>query len=133
MRRIIQLATAVSLLSFSPLIAQEQPQTFDRRNTQSVKTGAIIGGFVGAAVVGVALLVHCADENTDCTSSDDAKVSTEVAIGAFVLGGAAAGALLGAVVGYAIGEVKEPRLERFRVNIVPQRDGRLGFGLSVRF
>ena len=56
---------------------------------------------------------------------------------AFLLG-AMVGGLLGGLVGFLAGSVesdvwKEVPLDRLRVNLAPQRNGRFGFGASVRF
>ena len=68
----------------------------------------------------------------DCTSECWGTVGT-AAIGAGVV--SVAGAMVGIVVGALIKTERweEVPFDQLRVSFVPQRDGRLGIGLSVRF
>ena len=88
--------------------------------------GAGVGGVIGFVIGAVGGATGCAD--------DVIVTSEQCAIaGGLVFG--VGGALLGAVVGAT---TKTDRwvavpLDRLRVSFAPQRDGRLGLGLSVRF
>ncbi len=89
--------------------------------------GAIIGALVGG-VVGLVAALTTYDEATEIWSLEETA-----RFAAILLGG------LGAGVGFLVGNfvmvdswVDVP-LERLRVSLGPQRDGRFGFGASVRF
>ncbi len=94
--------------------------------------GALIGLGVGVAGGGILGLVgglasdHCIDDPNPCP-------------GAFAAWGAILGILPGLVVGGVAGAItkadrwEEIPLDRLRVSLGPQRDGRFGLGLSVRF
>jgi len=89
--------------------------------------GALIGGSIGA-VLGLLASTGESYENP-CEGNAPACAA----------GGAAAFGVTGALVGLGIGALtkserwEEVPLDRLRVNIVPQRDGRLALGLSVVF
>ncbi len=90
--------------------------------------GALYGfsiGVFGGSVVG---FVAC--EGNDFFVD---VASTCALAGAVILG--AGGALVGAILGAMISGTRweEVPLDQLRVSFGPQRDGRLGFGLSVRF
>ncbi len=90
--------------------------------------GALYGlaiGVFGGSVVGFA-----ACEGNDFFVD---VASTCALAGAVILG--AGGALVGAILGAMISGTRweEVPLDQLRVSFGPQRDGRLGFGLSVRF
>ena len=91
-------------------------------------TGAVVGGVLGGAGGAMAVVAVCtgfAAPGYDCRS--------DVALG--FVGGALGGAVVGMVIGAAIRTDKweEVPLSRLRVSLAPQRNGRLGFGLEVRF
>ncbi len=95
------------------------------RKAQAYK-GAVVGGLV--VVVPLAILFALA------AHSDSFLPSTgEAARGLLVWG--AAGAFVGALVGASTNTDRweEVPLDQLRVSFVPQRDGRFGLGLSVRF
>ena len=91
--------------------------------------GALIG--LGVAGLGGAVLV-----GTACAGD---QLLEDAAVGCAVVGAAlfgAGGALIGALVGasiFADARWEEVPLDRLRVSVGPQGDGRFGFGLSVRF
>ena len=96
------------------------------------KGHATTGALVGILVVGVPLAIlagaFCADAgDANCTAAGGA------AAGFFV--GGAAGSLVGTLVGLLIRSDRweEVPLDALRVSVAPQRDGRFGLGLSVRF
>ena len=86
--------------------------------------GLALGGVGGGGLVGVA----CANDSF----TKDAAGGCAVA-GAVVFG--AVGALIGALIGTGITGThwEEVPLDRLRLQVAPQRDGRFGFGASVRF
>ena len=92
-------------------------------------TGAVVGGLV----VGVPFAFLLAAECKDGILSDDCNAAGGAAVGLLV--GGVAGALVGAIVGALINTDRweEVPLDQLRVSVVPQRDGRFGLGLSVRF
>jgi len=96
-----------------------------------------VGGGIGAVAGGVLGVLVAKNENFlfthgvgECSSGDFC-----VADGVYVALGAAGGFLLGGIVGTMIRSDKweEVPLDRLRVSIVPQRGGRLGFGVSIGF
>ena len=93
------------------------------------KSHAVVGSLVGAGAGALVGLAMCA--NTDvCGILSDNDIKGEVVATSVVVGG-----LLGLLVGYLIktDRWEEVPLDRLRVSLVPQRDGRLGLGGSVRF
>ena len=98
------------------------------RMGNAVKTGAVIGTTIGAAA-GLVVGFILAGEST----------SPSALIAVTTVAGAAAGAVVGALVGgidaAASGSESQADapLHRLRMSVVPQRDGRFGLGLSVRF
>ena len=94
------------------------------------RKGAGIGLLVGAATGAVFGLASGDDTNCSFFCFTAGEKAT---LGAVGLGG------LGAVIGLIAGAAssgerwEEVPLDRLRVSVGPQRDGRLGFGLSVRF
>ncbi len=89
-------------------------------------SGGILG-FLGGAVVGgaVAYVAFQDDQGAPtCTN----ETSCPLVIGAVAVGGAAIGALVGRTDRW-----EEVPLDQLRVSVAPQRDGRFGLGLSVRF
>jgi hypothetical protein len=120
-------ASAVSRASVTKLEVRGPP------TTTRVVGGAVIGSVAGALVLGMAaaakpdsviegiFLVYC------CKT----KKNPDVVVGVVV--GALGGALMGAVVGHSLRGWEEVPLDRLRVSVVPQRDGRFRLGLSVSF
>ncbi len=90
--------------------------------------GALIG--LGVAGLGGAVLVGAA-----CASDQLLKDSAGgcAILGAVIFG--SGGALVGAIIGAMITGTRweEVPLDRLRLQVAPQRDGRFGFGASVRF
>ncbi len=91
--------------------------------------GLVAGGFVGARTYEPP---PCEGKNWFCGFRLDLGWVPRMFIGAAI------GAGIGAVTGALVGSVKteqweEAPLDRLRVSFVPQRDGRFGLGLSVRF
>ena len=90
---------------------------------QGALYGFIIGVF-GGSIVGFAA----------CENDSYVDVTSACALAGAVIFGAG-GALVGAIVGAMISNTRweEVPLDRVRVSLGPQRDGRFGFGASVRF
>ena len=98
-----------------------------RRRKSRADAGAGYGALAGAAIgVGSAAML--------CSSEDCEEYTGAVYL---VLGGGGtlAGLLIGSIVGALIKTERweEVPLDQLRVSFVPQRDGRFGLGLSVRF
>lgn len=96
------------------------------------RKGAVIGSLSGAlsgAVIGFSL----GDDPPLFSEAFFFSAGEKAGIG-FLLG-AGGGAIIGALIGKAIHaeQWEEVPLERLRVSIVPQSDGRLRLGFSVRF
>jgi hypothetical protein len=94
------------------------------RKSHALK-GLLIGSIVGVStgvVVGLVVAESCWDHEMECAAAGAAVVS-----------------VTGALVGLGIGALsksdrwEEIPLDRLQMSIVPQRDGRLGIGLSVVF
>ncbi len=94
------------------------------RAGQGALIGLGIAGLGGAALLGAG----CA---SDQLTEDAAGRCAAIGFGVF----GASGALVGAIVGSMItgGRWEEVPLDRLRLQVAPQRDGRFGLGLSVRF
>ena len=94
------------------------------RMGQGALIGLAIGGIGGAVAAGTAC-------GSDPWFRDAAGACAAIGFGVF----GASGALLGAIVGAMITGTRweEVPLDRLRVSVGPQRDGRFGFGASVRF
>ena len=90
------------------------------------KSGLVKGGIVGL-MVGVGIGVA---KVSGCGSGDDCFDA-----GLWLSAPPLAGMLLGGVVGALIktDRWEEVPLDRLRVSVAPQRDGRFGVGMSVRF
>ncbi len=88
-------------------------------------TGAVVGGLVVGVPLAILLAASC--DGFICTPASGA------AVGLLVV--SAVGAFVGAIVGAPINTDRweEVPLDQLRVSFVPQRDGRFGLGLSVRF
>ena len=89
--------------------------------------GGLIGGALSGALLGLAVCSGQSGSGSVCDAESGAG------IGAVAFGGA--GLVLGAIHGLfaSINRWEEVPLDRLRVSFVPQRDGRFGLGLSVRF
>jgi len=102
------------------------------------KKGALIGLFVGGALgaaIGAASYKECVSEHWmgfDCMFAP-VSAGVSAALGGFVLGtiGAGIGALAGASV--KTDRWEEVPLDRVRVSLAPQRDGRLTVGVRLAF
>ena len=91
-------------------------------------TGAVVGGLVVGVPSAILTAALCASlGDVSCQAPDGAAIG--------LLVGGAAGALVGAGVGLLIKSDRweEVPLDRLRVSFAPQRDGRFGLGLLVRF
>ncbi len=86
--------------------------------------GFALGGVGGAAAAGTAC-------GNSAWFRDDSAGCAALGFGVFGAGGALLGAIIGAMITGTRWE--EVPLDRFRVSLGPQRDGRFGLGLSVRF
>ncbi len=98
-----------------------------RRRESRADAGGAYGALAGAAIgVGSA---------ASLCSSIDCEESTGVLYLIFGGGGALAGLVIGSIVGAQITTERweEIPLDRLRVSFAPQRDGRFGLELSVRF
>jgi len=96
-----------------------------KRNTrEGVLIGLLVGGVAGA-VVAVAIYEEC-----EPCFIDPATLPVAVAM-AGVLGGVVTGAIIGSLI--KTDRWQDVALDRLRVSFGPQRDGRFGFGASVRF
>ncbi len=93
---------------------------------KGAEIGFLLGGVVGA-VIGYASYEECA-----CLGGGVGPETLAVAgAGIGALGGLVAGALIGSST--KTDRWREVPLDRVRVSLGPQRDGRFGFGASVRF
>ena len=119
-----------------PIAAVTKLEVSRGRNSFGAGRGALIGVLVGGVagwIVGYAGYEECVPSGGlfDCAG----VFSPEVAAfgGAMVLGTLGAG--IGAVTGALVKTHRwvEVPLDRLRVSLAPQRDGRFAFGLSVRF
>ena len=103
-----------------------------RGRKSNVGTGAGIGlvvGMVAGAVFGYASFEECV---SFCIGPDiDRGENAVLGAAIFGLGGTVFGALIGA--SSKTERWEEVPLDRLRVSLGPQRDGRFGFGASVRF
>ena len=101
---------------------------------RGAKIGALVLGIpsvITGVIVGLAIEEICLGLSCNRLDLDDRVM---IAVGLGVIG-AGTGALFGAVIGSVIrpdhwGKVP---LDRLRLQVAPQRDGRFGFGASVRF
>ena len=94
--------------------------------------GLVLGGLAGA-FIGLASHEECVPRGWfSCIGPDFG--SEGAALGGALLGGLG-GLVVGALIGSAVktDRWEEVPLDRLRVNLAPQRDGRFGVGLSVRF
>ncbi len=103
-----------------------------RGRKSNAATGAGIGlvvGMVTGAVLGYASFEECV---SFCIASVDGRGETAI-VGAVLLG--LGGIVVGAVTGAFIktDRWEEVPLDRLRLQVAPQRDGRFGLGLSMRF
>ncbi len=98
------------------------------RNRRYAGRGAAIGLAFGGFGGGVLSGVSCANDPFLEENAGGCAV-----VGAVVFG--AVGALIGALIGAASTGTRweEVPLDRLRLQVAPQRDGRLGFGASVKF
>ncbi len=97
--------------------------------------GSAIGAIVGGAVMAAVNALRCYNvlgiEDPDCERKKTSDGSKYVTLGVVV--GAFGGAVVGAVVGHQDLAWTEVPLDRLRVSFGPQRDGRFGVGMSVKF
>ncbi len=102
----------------------EVSQGQKRNTSEGALMGLLVGGVAGA-VVAVAIYEEC-----EPCFIDPATFPVAVAM-AGVLGGVVTGAIIGSLI--ETDRWQEVQLHRLRVSLGPQRDGRFGFGASVRF
>ena len=94
----------------------------------------MIGGMFVGSLIGIAIADVTAEEG--CSSLD---VTAKRDKGNCLANGFLVGFLGGSLVGWGIGALipgdrwADVPLDRLRVSVAPQRDGRFGLGLSVRF
>ena len=92
--------------------------------------GALIGGIVGGAFGLVGSVGYVADGCTfGCDGQEAAIFASGIAF--FGIGAGIIGAGIGALI--KTDRWEEVPLDRLRVNVVPQKDGRFALGLSVSF
>ncbi len=120
-----------------PLDSVTKLEVSQARKTNTGKgagIGFLLGGLVGA-VMGYASYEECVPQGPRSWSCIGPNFGSKYA----ALGGALLGGLGGLVVGALIGSAvktdrwREVPLDPVRVSLGPQRDGRFGFGASVRF
>jgi len=98
--------------------------------SQGLKSNAALGATIGVPAGALGAVVYCKTlDVSGCRLFDD-DLTPVVAILFGVLGG-----LAGGIVGHFIKTDlwEEIPLERLRVSLTPQRDGRFALGFSVRF
>ena len=98
--------------------------------------GAIIGllvGSVAGAAIGYVSYEKCVPQGGLFSCFGDFGPGFDAKVGA--LAGGLGGIVLGALIGTSIktDRWEEVQSDQLRLQIAPQRDGRFGFGLSVRF
>ena len=107
----------------------EVSRGFVRGNQVLILAGTAIGTAVGVAVA-VPIL------SEDCDEQAQVPCLKVLGAGMVILVYMSVGAIAGWLVGVPFFEFerwKQVPLDRLRVSVVPQRDGRFGLGLSVRF
>ena len=112
---------AVPLTSVSSVEVWRPNSSVGQRAIQGTLVGLVLG-----AVIGYAASLE------DCT---DFCLETELVVVILGVGGAVVGLLAGVVIGATEsgGEWEGVGLDRLRMSLGPQRNGRFGFGASVRF
>ena len=89
----------------------------------------MVVGIVAGAVFGYASFEECV---SFCIGPDIGLEEVAILVATiFGLGGAVVGTLIGSAV--KTDRWEEVPLDRLRLQVAPQRDGRFGLGLSVRF
>ncbi len=149
-RKLVAL-TADSLVLQVGAVSRASVTKIEVRGSPHVVLGAVIGSVAGALVGGLSMALQpdsvterkCTKfividlfGSTDTTTYTECETITreifnDVTVGVVV--GALGGAVLGAVAGHRLRRWTEVPLDRVRVSLGPQRDGRFGFGASVRF
>ena len=139
----------VAILAFVPLVMESNgdtlavPQDFVTKLEVSTGRGyskahaiaGMIGGMFVGSLIGIAIADVTAPEE-GCSSLD---VTAKRDKGNCLANGFLVGFLGGSLVGWGIGALipgdrwADVPLDRLRVSFGPQRDGRFGLGLSVRF
>ena len=99
-----------------------------------VGEGALIGSLVGIPI-GIAIATAATPKEKECGGGLGNEKNHQTCITQGGIAGFFGGMLVGALIGSAIrgDRWKEVPLDRVRVSLGPQRDGRFGFGASVRF
>ncbi len=117
----------VVMLKANTLVVESQRGTPACR-LENALIGGTIGAFAGGAIgylIGKASEEPC-NPNQTCPFKG-IRTFSAIIVGALVGGGVGAG------IGTAVNCSEEVPLDRLRVSFAPQRDGRFGLGLSVRF
>ena len=117
-------AAANSVLVFHPGQGGRGPPRWGCRRWNPCLRGGAIGLRVGAGV-GAVIGLASGDDPSGASCFLICTASEKAAIGAVIFGG------VGAIIGYAI--ASSGKHDRLLVSVGPQRDGRFGLGLSVRF
>ncbi len=117
-------APANSVLMSHPAQVGQGPRSGWCRRWNPCLRGGAIGLLVGAGV-GAVIGLASADEPSGTFCLWACTASEKAAMGAVIFG------VVGAVIGYAI--ASSGQHDRLLVGVGPQRDGRFGFGASVRF
>ena len=116
------------MLPLASVTRMDPSPVIPSRMGNAVKTGAVIGTTIGAAA-GLVVGFILAGEST----SPSALIAVITVAGAGT--GAVVGALVGGIDAAASGSDSQADapLDRLRMSVVAQRDGRFGLGMSVRF
>ncbi len=138
--------TADSVVLEAGAVSRASVTKLEVSGPSHVGRGAVIGSVVGA-LFGWGSMVAQPDRVNECRTvttldwfaggfrqgidCETRDISKNYTVGVVV--GALLGAVLGGRVGHELRSWREVPLDRLRVSLGPQRDGRFGFGASVKF